>query len=80
MLISAYFSCGSVTNGVEAETSSDAGRYLCEFSFYRALWATAGRAIFVHVPQLDQPYSKVQLAKAIVVVASEVVSQAKNLH
>lgn len=61
------------SSGVEACLSDDAGRYLCDFVFYQSLRCGDGKAIFIHVPRLNEPYSADQLAKAIVFVIEEVV-------
>ena len=46
-------------------TSSDAGRYLCDFIYYTSLHLNQGPVLFVHVPDLDNPYSKQQLSLAL---------------
>ncbi|KAH0482391.1 MAG: uncharacterized protein KVP18_004509 [Porospora cf. gigantea A] len=54
--------------GVPAEVSEDAGLYLCEYVYSRALVANEGRAIFVHVPKpevLDE--SKISTAIGIII-------------
>ena len=33
--------------------SEDAGRYLCDFIYYKSLHVMSGDALFVHVPELD---------------------------
>ncbi|KAJ2161667.1 hypothetical protein GGF46_001260 [Coemansia sp. RSA 552] len=56
-----------------ARTNSDAGRYVCEFTYYCALAEAAAyeagaapRTLFVHVPpQEGDPYSDAQLAELI---------------
>ena len=51
-----------VDTKVEITTSSDAGRYLCDFIYYTSLSQDKAPVLFVHVPTLDQPYSLQQLA------------------
>lgn len=46
-------------------SSSDAGRYLCDFIYYTSLHLNQGPVLFVHVPDLDNPYSKQQLSLAL---------------
>jgi len=36
-----------------AEKSRDAGRYLCEFVYFKSLYTMDRRALFIHVPPLD---------------------------
>ena len=50
--------------GVTACLSEDAGRYLCDFSYYKSLHTMQGRSLFIHVPPLDQPYTVAQLSQA----------------
>jgi len=68
---------GSET-GLEFQLSKDAGRYLCDFVYYRALHCSAGRALFIHVPPLDKPYSADQLAEAISIVLKTIVKMMEN--
>ncbi|XP_016921282.1 pyroglutamyl-peptidase 1 isoform X1 [Apis cerana] len=44
--------------------SYDAGRYLCEYIFYKSLQISSKRTLFVHVPDLAQ-YSSIQSAKGL---------------
>ncbi|CAL7946680.1 unnamed protein product [Xylocopa violacea] len=44
--------------------SYDAGRYLCEYIFYKSLRIASNRTLFVHVPDFDQ-YSSAQTAKGL---------------
>jgi len=59
--------------GLQFQLSKDAGRYLCDFVYYRALHSSSGRALFIHVPPLDKPYKANQLAEAIVLVLKQIV-------
>lgn len=45
--------------------SYNAGRYLCEYTFYASLCQNASRTIFVHVPVLGEPYSDAELGHAL---------------
>ncbi|XP_023715605.1 pyroglutamyl-peptidase 1 isoform X2 [Cryptotermes secundus] len=45
--------------------SSDAGRYLCEFTYFMSLNIDNLRTIFIHVPVLNKPYSAADLAEGI---------------
>lgn len=44
--------------------SHDAGRYLCEYTFYNSLKMDPTRVLFVHVPDFDR-YSTAQTAKGL---------------
>ncbi|KAG8454653.1 hypothetical protein GDO86_001030 [Hymenochirus boettgeri] len=51
--------------GVEFTVSTDAGRYLCDFTYYTSLYQSHGRSVFIHVPPLGKPYAATQLGLAI---------------
>ena len=50
---------------VTFEVSRDAGRYLCDFIYYTSLHLNMSPVVFVHVPELNKPYSADQLAVAL---------------
>ncbi|XP_066263027.1 pyroglutamyl-peptidase 1 [Euwallacea similis] len=50
---------------LKASLSCNSGRYLCEFIYYVSLNVNSKRTLFVHVPPLDQPFSKSQLTFAL---------------
>ena len=56
-------------------SSADAGRYLCDFVYFKSLHSSKGRALFVHVPDLDRPYSKEQLASSLVTILKLLLKQ-----
>ncbi|XP_066143124.1 pyroglutamyl-peptidase 1 isoform X2 [Euwallacea fornicatus] len=49
----------------KASLSYNSGRYLCEFIYYVSLNVNNRRTLFVHVPPLDQPFSKSELTFAL---------------
>nr|CAI5828419.1 unnamed protein product [Callosobruchus analis] len=53
------------TGSVKSCTSCDAGRYLCEYIYYKSLSIDHTRSLFIHVPPIDQPYSTKEMASAI---------------
>jgi len=57
--------CDKCCCSCRIERSEDAGRYLCEFIYYTSLRAGLAPTLFVHVPCLDQPYAKEELADAL---------------
>ncbi|XP_051989691.1 pyroglutamyl-peptidase 1 [Xyrauchen texanus] len=57
--------------GVTVSVSKDAGRYLCDYTYYTSLSLGDGRSAFVHVPPLGNPYSAVELARALRVIVLE---------
>lgn len=64
---------------VTFETSNDAGRYLCDFIYYTSLYQNKGPVLFVHVPELDKPYSKHQLAWALKSIIETLLDEMKSL-
>ncbi|XP_065118475.1 pyroglutamyl-peptidase 1 [Paramisgurnus dabryanus] len=66
--------CRSVNSsglGVTVSVSKDAGRYLCDYTYYMSLYLGEGRSAFVHVPPLGNPYSPEELARALRAVVLE---------
>ncbi|XP_066508311.1 pyroglutamyl-peptidase 1-like [Hoplias malabaricus] len=57
--------------GVTVSVSKDAGRYLCDYTYYTSLYLGQGRSAFVHVPPLGKPYSAEKLAQALRAVVLE---------
>ncbi|KAM9323316.1 pyroglutamyl-peptidase 1-like [Pholidichthys leucotaenia] len=57
--------------GITVSVSKDAGRYLCDFTYYTSLYLGQGRCAFVHVPPLEKPYSGQDLGKALQAVIQE---------
>ncbi|KDR16265.1 hypothetical protein L798_09684, partial [Zootermopsis nevadensis] len=60
--------CKEVDNteiGIPTFCSSNAGRYLCEFTYFTSLNIDNLRTIFIHVPELNNPFSAADLAKGI---------------
>lgn len=47
------------------DISEDAGRYLCDFIYYKSLHLGKCPVVFVHVPPLDQPYTSSELGQAL---------------
>ncbi|XP_059474317.1 pyroglutamyl-peptidase 1-like [Neocloeon triangulifer] len=66
-------------DGVPVCISKDAGRYLCEFSYFSSLSQDKSKAIFIHVPELNKPYTANELAKGIKGVIREMLNQRKRL-
>ncbi|XP_069072886.1 pyroglutamyl-peptidase 1 isoform X1 [Pleurodeles waltl] len=59
--------------GVAVSISKDAGRYLCDFTYYTSLYESHGRSAFVHVPPLGKPYTAVQLGRALQTIIEEMI-------
>ncbi|XP_024276894.1 pyroglutamyl-peptidase 1 isoform X1 [Oncorhynchus tshawytscha] len=51
--------------GVAVSVSQDAGRYLCDFTYYTSLYLSHGHSAFIHVPPIEKPYSGVDLGRAL---------------
>ncbi|XP_044124996.1 pyroglutamyl-peptidase 1 isoform X2 [Bufo gargarizans] len=50
---------------VQFTVSTDAGRYLCDFTYYTSLYESHGKSVFIHVPPLGKPYTAAQLGRAL---------------
>ncbi|KAG8594437.1 hypothetical protein GDO81_001204 [Engystomops pustulosus] len=50
---------------VQFIVSTDAGRYLCDFTYYTSLYESHGKSVFIHVPPLGKPYTPAQLGRAL---------------
>ncbi|XP_072219974.1 pyroglutamyl-peptidase 1-like isoform X1 [Leuresthes tenuis] len=75
--------------GVTVSVSKDAGRYLCDYTYYTSLYLGQGHAAFVHVPPLGKPYSSQDLGRGLQAVVQEMlkllegnymVEERKNKH
>ncbi|XP_040025534.2 pyroglutamyl-peptidase 1 [Gasterosteus aculeatus] len=51
--------------GVTVSVSKDAGRYLCDYTYYTSLYLGRGHSAFIHVPPLGKPYSSQDLGRAL---------------
>jgi pyroglutamyl-peptidase len=61
-----------LSNKWEIKTSTDAGRYLCEFIFCTSMAHLHGKVVpclFVHVPPVGHPYTQHELDRALEEVA-----------
>ncbi|KAM4678390.1 pyroglutamyl-peptidase 1-like protein [Discoglossus pictus] len=61
--------------GIDIIQSRDAGRYLCEYTYYISLDLGKGRAIFIHVPPLTRTLTAERLAQVLQLVIKEVLRQ-----
>ncbi|KAM6990354.1 pyroglutamyl-peptidase 1-like isoform 1-T2 [Tautogolabrus adspersus] len=61
----------STGRGVTFSVSKDAGRYLCDYTYYTSLHLGQGRSAFIHVPPLGKPYSSQELGRALQAVVQE---------
>lgn len=64
--------------GVTAVVSHDAGRFLCDYTYYSSLAIDCNSTAFIHVPQINKPYSVKQLAEAIKVSILDMLRQRDN--
>nr|XP_020471671.1 pyroglutamyl-peptidase 1-like [Monopterus albus] len=60
--------------GVAVSVSKDAGRYLCEYTYYTSLYLSHGRSAFVHVPPLGKPFSSQDLGRALQAIVQEMLN------
>lgn len=56
---------------VAVTVSKDAGRYLCDYTYYTSLYLGQGRSAFIHVPPLGKPYSSQDLGRALQAIVQE---------
>ncbi|KAM4605729.1 pyroglutamyl-peptidase 1-like isoform 1-T1 [Polymixia lowei] len=61
--------------GVAVSVSKDAGRYLCDYTYYTSLYLGQGHSAFIHVPPLGNPYSSQDLGRALQVIVWEMLEQ-----
>lgn len=45
--------------------SDDAGRFLCDYIYYKSLHLGQGTCAFIHVPRVDSPYSVEELVESL---------------
>ncbi|XP_053320345.1 pyroglutamyl-peptidase 1-like protein [Spea bombifrons] len=61
--------------GVDVIHSRDAGRYLCEYTYYISLFYGNGRAVFIHVPPLTKSFTAEEMAQTLQLIITEVLRQ-----
>ncbi|NXA36218.1 PGPIL protein, partial [Eudromia elegans] len=61
--------------GIDIIFSRDAGRYICDYTYYASLYYGKGRAAFIHVPPLSQWVTADFLGKALQIIISEMLKQ-----
>ncbi|XP_054569159.1 pyroglutamyl-peptidase 1-like protein [Eptesicus fuscus] len=62
--------------GVEVLFSRDAGRYVCDYTYYLSLHHGNGRAALIHVPPLSPGLPASLLGKALQVIIQEMLEEA----
>lgn len=60
--------------GVTLSVSKDAGRYLCDYTYYTSLYLGQGHSAFIHVPPLGKPYSSQDLGQALQAAIQEMLT------
>ncbi|XP_006771819.1 PREDICTED: LOW QUALITY PROTEIN: pyroglutamyl-peptidase 1-like protein [Myotis davidii] len=63
--------------GVEVMFSRDAGRYVCDYTYYLSLHHGDGRAALIHVPPLSPELPASLLGKALQVVIQEMLADVR---
>ncbi|KAK3912351.1 Pyroglutamyl-peptidase 1 [Frankliniella fusca] len=64
--------------GVSFCTSSNAGLYLCEFTYYTSLCLNEQNSLFVHVPDIDKPYKPQETAQGLCAIIRLALAQIKD--
>ncbi|XP_071348840.1 pyroglutamyl-peptidase 1 isoform X2 [Trachinotus anak] len=66
--------------GVAVSVSKDAGRYLCDYTYYTSLYLGQGCSAFIHVPPLGKPYCSQDLGRALQAVIQEMLNLLEPDH
>ncbi|KFQ03423.1 Pyroglutamyl-peptidase 1-like, partial [Haliaeetus albicilla] len=61
--------------GIDIIFSRDAGRYICDYTYYASLYYGNGRAAFIHVPPLSKLVTVDLLGKALQTIILEMLKQ-----
>ncbi|XP_074693509.1 LOW QUALITY PROTEIN: pyroglutamyl-peptidase 1-like protein [Strix aluco] len=61
--------------GIDIIFSRDAGRYICDYTYYTSLYYGNGRAAFIHVPPLSKSVTAEFLGKALQTIILEMLKQ-----
>ncbi|KFZ62175.1 Pyroglutamyl-peptidase 1-like, partial [Antrostomus carolinensis] len=61
--------------GIDIIFSRDAGRYICDYTYYTSLYYGNGRAAFIHVPPLSKSVTADILGKALQTIILEMLKQ-----
>ncbi|XP_024417739.3 LOW QUALITY PROTEIN: pyroglutamyl-peptidase 1-like protein [Desmodus rotundus] len=64
--------------GVEVAFSRDAGRYICDYTYYLSLHHGNGCAALIHVPPLSPRFPASLLGKALQVIVQEMLEQERE--
>ncbi|XP_018332535.1 pyroglutamyl-peptidase 1 [Agrilus planipennis] len=69
--------CNAINNQGKLKScvSKNAGRYLCEYTFYKSLTIDKERTLFVHVPPLNSPYNERELAEGLLLILQKALEQ-----
>ncbi|XP_036267706.1 pyroglutamyl-peptidase 1-like protein [Pipistrellus kuhlii] len=65
----------AAVEGVEVLVSRDAGRYVCDYTYYLSLHLGDGRAALIHVPPLSPGLPASLLGKALQVIIREMLEE-----
>ncbi|CAM2098996.1 pyroglutamyl-peptidase 1-like protein isoform X1 [Caretta caretta] len=61
--------------GIDVIFSRDAGRYICDYTYYTSLYYGNGRAAFIHVPPLSKLVTADFLGRALRIIILEMLKQ-----
>nr|XP_056721758.1 pyroglutamyl-peptidase 1-like protein [Euleptes europaea] len=67
-----------LAEGLDAVFSRDAGRYVCDYTYYTSLYYGNGKAAFIHVPPLSKWVTAEFLGRALQTVILQMLKQCKQ--
>ncbi|XP_054858144.1 pyroglutamyl-peptidase 1-like protein [Eublepharis macularius] len=67
-----------LVEGIDIVFSRDAGRYICDFTYYTSLYYGNGRAAFIHVPPLSKWVTAEFLGRKLQTIILEMLKQGKQ--
>jgi pyroglutamyl-peptidase len=62
---------------IPSATSRDAGRYLCEYIYYKSLQHNPEKVVFIHVPE-EKKYSVEEVAKSLQIAVQCLLDQVQS--
>ena len=60
------------------QTNENAGRYLCEFIYYKTLYEYNRKSVFIHIPYARDQVTVEQIKNDIVLIIKELIKEAET--